>query len=518
MGPRLQLLGGFRLTQGEVEIALPTRKAEALLAYLALPGGRPHSRDELAALLWGERGEQQARHSLRQALYVIRQSLGGEATAILGVEGDRIALDPDRLEVDVARFEALARAGSPSTLSGVADLYRGDLLAGHAVDEEPFVEWLTAQRVRLRELAVAALAALVEHHEAADQVGEAIRSAQRVVALDPLREAAHRKLMQLYLQRGREEEALRQYQECALVLRRELAIAPAAETMCLAHEITARRGLPPLAPAPPARIRLLALSPIPRDPDVWWCYQLGLRAMHRFTRRGFAEATRLFRRALRLDPSFAPALADLAYVIWQSGVYGYGERPAEAPALALEAAAAAVACQPEDGEARFVLGMVQRVRREYRAAEEEHERLLELDPTSARGRFGLAATRYAEGRLGEALVLLDEAIRLGPHDPLLWTFLSIKAVTLEALGRHAEAAAWAEVSRRAPHATHLPQVTAVSAQGHLGREEAQRALGLLLTRQPGFTCASAREILAFVKDPEQREHYVDGLRAAGLRR
>jgi DNA-binding SARP family transcriptional activator len=65
---RLELLGGFTASwENGQPFRLPTRKTEGLLAYLALPAGRAHSRDTLATLLWGNTGEGQARQSLRQA-------------------------------------------------------------------------------------------------------------------------------------------------------------------------------------------------------------------------------------------------------------------------------------------------------------------------------------------------------------------------------------------------------------------------------------------------------------------
>ena len=74
---RITLFGGFeaRLGSGET-VSLAGRKAQALLAYLALPPGETHSRDKLVALLWSDRGEQQARGSLRQ-VSLFRLSLLG---------------------------------------------------------------------------------------------------------------------------------------------------------------------------------------------------------------------------------------------------------------------------------------------------------------------------------------------------------------------------------------------------------------------------------------------------------
>src|SRR5262249_43251423 len=90
---QLTLFGGFqaRLDPGST-ITLPTRKAQALLAYLALPLGRSHPRDKLAALLWGGIREQSARASLRQALFSIRRGLAG-AEGALRQDGDTVALD-----------------------------------------------------------------------------------------------------------------------------------------------------------------------------------------------------------------------------------------------------------------------------------------------------------------------------------------------------------------------------------------------------------------------------------------
>src|SRR5467141_788855 len=100
----LTLLGGFqaRLEPGSA-IALPTRKSQALLAYLALPLGQAHPRDKLAALLWGGIREESARASLRQALFAIRKALGD--TPALRQDGDALALAPAEVDVDTATFE-----------------------------------------------------------------------------------------------------------------------------------------------------------------------------------------------------------------------------------------------------------------------------------------------------------------------------------------------------------------------------------------------------------------------------
>src|SRR6185369_15477750 len=90
----LDLLGGFAASlDGARPCALPTRKAQALLAYLAVPAGRFHARDKLTALFWGETPESQARQSFRQALASLRRALGPAAGEILLIRGDLVALD-----------------------------------------------------------------------------------------------------------------------------------------------------------------------------------------------------------------------------------------------------------------------------------------------------------------------------------------------------------------------------------------------------------------------------------------
>ncbi len=238
----LTLLGGFeaRLADGPV-LTFPTRKVEGLLAYLALPPGQAHPRDKLAALLWGEAPQVQARASLRQALFTLRRALAASEPAPLCLDGPAVALDLAAVEVDVATFEARSSEGTPVGLEAAARLYRGDLLAGLDVGEAPFEEWLLAERERVRELALEALAKLLSHQRRVGALEAAVQTGLRLVALEPLQEAVHRTLMRLYAELGRRGAALRQYQACVAALQRELRVEPEAETEALHREILHRR-------------------------------------------------------------------------------------------------------------------------------------------------------------------------------------------------------------------------------------------------------------------------------------
>src|SRR5262245_7908299 len=177
----LTLLGGFqaRLDPGPA-LALPTRKTQALLAYLALPLGQAHPRDKLAALLWGGIREESARASLRQALFAIRRALAEAEGEVLRQDADALALVAGAADVDVAAFGRLVAEGAPETLARAVALYRGDLLSGFALDEAPFEEWLLGERERLRELALEALAKLLAHQRRANATEAAVVTALRL--------------------------------------------------------------------------------------------------------------------------------------------------------------------------------------------------------------------------------------------------------------------------------------------------------------------------------------------------
>jgi DNA-binding SARP family transcriptional activator len=255
----LTVLGGFegRLDGGR-PLRLAVRKAQALLAYLALPPGQAHPRDKLTALLWGGVSEARARASFRQALSTLRRAVGD---GVLVQEGDRIALGAPAVDVDAVRLEQELRAGGHDRLESTVALYRGDLLAGLVLDEPPFEEWLLAERERLRELALEGLARLLASQRTAGDFEAGVGTALRLLTIDPLQESVHRTLMRLYARLGRRGDALRQYRECLSVLRREVDAEPETETRQLYQEILRARGS--AAPPDSATFREATAAPAP---------------------------------------------------------------------------------------------------------------------------------------------------------------------------------------------------------------------------------------------------------------
>ena len=230
----LILLGRFeaRWTAGG-PVELISKKARALLAYLAVERGRPHTREKLATLLWGETGEERARHNLRQALSKIRQCCGPVITS----RGDALEFDPESCTVDVIEFERRAVSDDPDELRSGLDLYGGDLLEGLNPREPGYEEWLLVSRRRLRELACRTADRMARVFIDNGRIDLAIEALEGRLGMDPACEPAHRELMKLFARTGRRTEALRQYRNCKEALERELGAGPEAETKALRDNI-----------------------------------------------------------------------------------------------------------------------------------------------------------------------------------------------------------------------------------------------------------------------------------------
>jgi len=273
----LRLLGELQVDrQDRGDTASAGRKAQALLAYLALNPRQRCSRERLATLLWSDRGEEQARHSLRQSVLALRKALNDESGTILISDGERLALDLEKADIDVRRFEQFAAASSRESLEQASVLYRGDFLEGIDVRSEGFDEWCAAERMRLRDLAIDAQRRLTQICIDAGDWDAAQSAAQRLLALDPTQETGHQFLMRIYDRTGRRSMALRQYRTCEEILKRELDAQPSPEISRLYAEIRERSEAPASAvvadtpsqisaPPPPAAGASLAGAGRPRS-------------------------------------------------------------------------------------------------------------------------------------------------------------------------------------------------------------------------------------------------------------
>ncbi len=268
-GPRLKLtlLGGFAASVGDTPVTLPTRKARALVAYLALAPQQSRERETLSGLLWGETGKEQAQQSLRQTLFAIRKTLPEQAAPVLVSNARTVALDPQGTMVDALELEQCVRDPTRSNLEMVAMLYRGHLLDGCTVDETGFEEWLTTERSRLAELTVSALERLARLQAAEGALDHAVQSRLHLQRLEPWAEANHRALMQLYVRQGRRASAIAHYQASAAALEKELGVLPEPETRRLYDEIVAGAGVTVTAPAAACAPGRTLARLIGRDPE-----------------------------------------------------------------------------------------------------------------------------------------------------------------------------------------------------------------------------------------------------------
>jgi len=258
----MALLGAPMIQRDRVPIKVDTRKATAMLAFLAVTA-RGHARDSLAGLLWPEYDGLHARAALRRTLSALTKALDGE-----WIEADRarVGLGREDLWLDVELFRAAAAGCGRHSAPGyapcpsctglwerAASLYRGDFMAGFSLRDSPeFDDWQSFQAEGLRRELGNVLEKLVLDAEAGGDPEAAIEHARRWLSLDLLHEPAHRGLMRLYAMSGQRSAALRQYRDCVAVLDRELGVSPLAATTETYEAVKDNEIIAPRRPRPEA--------------------------------------------------------------------------------------------------------------------------------------------------------------------------------------------------------------------------------------------------------------------------
>jgi predicted ATPase/DNA-binding SARP family transcriptional activator len=263
----ISLLGAPAITSdGATVRGFVSSKAAALVYYLAATG-RPHTREALAGLLWGETTETQAQKNLRDVLSNLRRLL----EPYLQISRQAVSLIPNTVLVDSRQFEALLekvdRLPAPAGLAALRDalaLYRGDFLSGFSVMDAPALEeWALVERERLRQLAMDALHGTAVRAAECGAYQEGMAAATRLLAQDPTREEGYRQMMLLLALSGQRGAALAQYEACRRVLSDELGLDPDNETEALYRRIldgtmSTRLVMPASAEQPRPHYRLLA--------------------------------------------------------------------------------------------------------------------------------------------------------------------------------------------------------------------------------------------------------------------
>lgn len=240
---KLLTLGDLRLVGPTGELLSKRRTPLLLLAYLARHSPRPVARSELASLIWGERAETKARHSLRQALLELGRLCGDR----LVVTPTTARLEPDTVELDVALFERDVDAGRHA--DAVAR-WTGEFLDQADDRAEMALQlWLDTERSGLRRRLGLAFDAVLDEADRSGATREAVRDASRWAELAPLDEHACRRLIATLVRTGRPNDALVAHSEFVTRHREMLGVAPSRDFMALsrkldatAHTETARRG------------------------------------------------------------------------------------------------------------------------------------------------------------------------------------------------------------------------------------------------------------------------------------
>ena len=261
---RLHLLGRFAAeVDGEPprNVEMSGKLRRALLAYLAMQPSLAETRERLASLLWGESPDRQARQNLRQCLLDLRRDFEAVGLDPLKVDRTTIALDPGLIAVDAREFLTVCDSDGLVDLEKAIGLYDGPLLDGLDLDIEAFRDWLGKERARLEQAAVLAIQKYARRQDEAGNASQAIRAAERLVRLDPLRESAQRLLIGVLARHSGRSVALAQAATLTSMLRAELDADPEPETAALIKEIKSRPTEQPSA----VRVRNDTVEVAPTD-------------------------------------------------------------------------------------------------------------------------------------------------------------------------------------------------------------------------------------------------------------
>jgi len=239
-----QTLGpvGLSVDGGPAPPELLWRKHLALLVYLARsPRGR--TREHLVGLLWAEKPEAAARHSLNEAIRVLRR-YAGETSVDTGA--GQVRLSPAAVQLDAAQLEALAEAGE---WKAAARLVAGEFLEGFAIaGASAFEDWLASERSLLRQRSVEVLVSHADDLLRTGQASESVAVAGRALALEPGSERALRVTMRGLTLSGDRAGALERYDTFCARLNKETGGAPDAETRSLAERVRHERSIRPVLP------------------------------------------------------------------------------------------------------------------------------------------------------------------------------------------------------------------------------------------------------------------------------
>lgn len=234
----LRLIGAFQLvlTPGDHVVNLKTKKARALLAYLAMQPDLSASRTALANLFWPDCTDSNARHSLRQCLVSLRKELHASSPELFQVTGETIALDAKRIDADASRLLQASLNTERSELGAILKSVRGDFLSGLEINDT-FASWASDLRRRVVQKLEELLLAIAKEPLNDDVTADAVAAARTLAELEPFCENCRRLLIGLTARVHGRGRALAEYKAYVEFLRREGLGEPEAGTLELISQI-----------------------------------------------------------------------------------------------------------------------------------------------------------------------------------------------------------------------------------------------------------------------------------------
>ena len=212
-------------------VTFPTRHATLLFAYLAAAPGVPRTRSHLGGLFWGNRGEEQARGSLRQTIFRIRRTLGTAETQVISADAQSVGVIPTAIASDLAELEQFISTEPP-----------GDFLAGWDGLSTDLDVWIASERARINETLHGMLQSSASDAETRGDFQSLVTLARRMLVVDPYDENAAQFLMKALARTGNTAAANEAFRTFQQRLGDDLQLAPSQDTNDLATEISERKG------------------------------------------------------------------------------------------------------------------------------------------------------------------------------------------------------------------------------------------------------------------------------------
>lgn len=229
----LVLLGQPALVSGKKIIQVP-EKLFALVAYLVLSGTNGVvRRTQIAELLWENATASQGSVNLRQLLMRLRKRQQEIGLDLLAADDHNVWLNESQIRIDLREQQKLSRSLTAASVIELAELYRGDLLEGHASSGGEFDEWLVVHRTRLRDDVGRALLQGLEHSDIALSGEQIVTVADALLRIDPYQEVAYRALMRSNALEGRMDRVRATFETCQQKLKAELGVSPEPKTVQL---------------------------------------------------------------------------------------------------------------------------------------------------------------------------------------------------------------------------------------------------------------------------------------------